>query len=155
MTEVTKRRLFLAGAVLVAGTALAYLSFGNLGQNLVYYWSPSELAAHGADAKGATVRLGGMVVPGSYDPTLCKPGCEFKLTDGKAEVDVASTGTPPQMFREGQGCVVEGTYEDDGKFHTDRIMVKHSNEYRPPKAGERPEDMYKSLEDDDTKSSQK
>lgn len=149
MKDLMKRRLFGVGAILVAGAALAFVSFGNLGNNLVYYWSPSELVEKGAQAQGVTVRLGGMVVAGSYDPSKCQPGCDFNVTDGKAEVEVASTGTPPQMFREGMGCVVEGEFGSDAKFHTDRIMVKHSNEYRPPKAGERPEDMYKSLVDDD------
>lgn len=138
MTESTKRQLFGLVALLVAGGALAGLAWGNLGENLVYYWSPSELVARKDAALGVTVRLGGMVVPGSFDLTKCNPGCTFVVTDGKSEVTVQSEGMPPQMFREGQGVVVEGTTDKTGVFHTDRIMVKHSNEYQPPKEGEKP-----------------
>ena len=138
MTESTKRQLFGLSALLLAGVAFAGIMWGNLGDNLVYYWSPSELVARGPDAEGVTVRLGGMVVPGTFDAAACNPGCTFKVTDGKSEVTVRSEGMPPQMFREGQGCVLEGTADKAGVFHTDRIMVKHSNEYRAPKDGEMP-----------------
>ena len=46
-----------------------------------------------------------------------------------------STGAPPQMFRENIGCIVEGNLDESGTFHSDRLMVKHSNEYRAPKPG--------------------
>ena len=65
MTHGTRNRLFAAGAIVVALGALGFVSMGDLGENLVYYWSPSELAAAAAPAD-ATVRLGGMVVPGTW-----------------------------------------------------------------------------------------
>jgi cytochrome c-type biogenesis protein CcmE len=141
MTESTKRQLYGLVAILVMLGALAGVAWSNLGENLVYYWSPSELVAKAEAAQGVTVRLGGQVVPGSFDLKACNPGCTFKVTDGKAEVTVRSEGMPPQMFREGQGCVVEGTTDKDGVFHTDRIMVKHSNEYRPPETGQKPSEL--------------
>ena len=57
---------------------------------------------------------------------------EFQITDGKQTVPVRATGAPPQMFREGIGVVVEGTVTESGTFETDRLMVKHSNEYKAP-----------------------
>ena len=62
-------------------------------------------------------------------------------------VPVEAKDAPPQMFREGIGVVVEGSY--DGKvFHADRVIVKHSNEYQPPAEGEKPEQLYKTLMDE-------
>jgi cytochrome c-type biogenesis protein CcmE len=58
---------------------------------------------------------------------------------------VRSTGAPPQMFRDGMGVVVEGRYGADSVFRSSSLMVKHSNEYRAPKAGERPQEMYRTL----------
>ena len=126
--------LFAIGALAVAGAALAFVAYGNLGENLVYYWSPTELAQAGDKAIGATVRLGGQVEPGSISWAPGQPGT-FRVTDGKSSVTVATSGIPPQMFREGIGVVVEGEYASDGQFHTERIMVKHSNEYRAPSEG--------------------
>lgn len=145
MNEASKRRLFAIGALAVAGVALAVVSVGNLGENLVYYWSPSELIEKQAQAGQATIRLGGMVVPGSmrFDKEVGE--LIFRLTDGTAEVDVLSTASPPQMFREGIGCVVEGEYGADSVFHTERIMVKHSNEYEAPENGHDVEELYKSI----------
>lgn len=139
MTAAAKQRLAAVVAILVAVGALAWLSWGNLGENLVYYWSPSEVVGNASKAAGATVRLGGLVVPGSFDAAKCDPGCTFRVTDGREEVTVVSEGLPPQMFREGQGVVVEGVYGEDGVFRTDRIMVKHSNEYQAPQEGEMPD----------------
>jgi cytochrome c-type biogenesis protein CcmE len=123
-------------ALLVAGGALAFLAVGDLGENLVYYWSPTEMMAQKEKAVGATIRLGGMVEPGSLQPegTTLK----FKVTDGGATVPVVSSGVPPQMFREGIGVVVEGTLASDGTFKCSRMMVKHDNEYRAPHEGEKP-----------------
>jgi cytochrome c-type biogenesis protein CcmE len=144
MTETAKRRLFGAAAVLVAIGALTWISYGSLGENLVYYWSPTELIGKGAAGQGVTVRLGGLVVPGTFDLGACNPGCSFRISDGKTEVAVATAGLPPQMFREGIGVVVEGELEGQ-VFRTERVMIKHSNEYKPPASGEMPKDMAKTL----------
>ena len=64
-------------------------------------------------------------------------GLEFDVTDRKTTVHVKSTGTPPQMFREGIGVVVEGTMVRGGYFQSDRLMVSHNNEYRAPKEGQK------------------
>ena len=137
MTEQTRNKLFAVGALAVAAGALGWISMGSLGEELVYYWSPTEL--HEApNAKEATVRLGGLVVPGSirWDQTSQK--LDFLVSDGKTTVSVHSDGNPPQMFREGIGVVVEGKLGADDVFHTDRVMVKHSNEYQAPEDGEKP-----------------
>jgi cytochrome c-type biogenesis protein CcmE len=139
MTESMKRRLFAVAAVLVAVSALAAVSMSNLGDNLVYYWSPSELKARSAE--DATVRLGGMVVAGTLTWDKHAQVVEFDVTDMKEVVHVRLEGTPPAMFREGIGAVVEGKLGSDGTFHSDKIMVKHDNQYQAPGEGGQMPDM--------------
>jgi cytochrome c-type biogenesis protein CcmE len=133
-----RTRWFAAGAVGIAATALVFLTVGGIGENLVYYWGPTELRASGAKAVGATIRLGGQVAPGSV---VWRDGAEleFDVVDQGARVHVKSAGVPPQMFREGIGVVVEGTLTPAGHFQCHRLMVSHSNEYRAPRKGESPD----------------
>jgi cytochrome c-type biogenesis protein CcmE len=134
-SERKRRRVFIALAALVAAGALTYLAFGGLGDNLVYYWSPSELRDAGDEAIGASVRLGGLVAPGSIQRGSDGLTLNFAVTDGEYEVPVYASAVPPAMFREGIGVVVEGPMGEDGTFVTRRLMVKHDNEYRAPEEG--------------------
>ncbi|MDX2013927.1 MAG: cytochrome c maturation protein CcmE [Myxococcaceae bacterium] len=139
MKPETRNRLIAIGALLVAASALAWIAFGSIGENLVYYWKPGEMIAQGDRAYGATIRLGGIVVPGSVVWNAEHTSLTFDVADshtpGAPKVKVASGMTPPQMFREGIGVVVEGTYSASGTFTTNRLMVNHSNEYRAPDGG--------------------
>src|SRR6185369_10745997 len=101
----SRRGALAAVAVIVA--AFAYLLYGGLDKNVVYFLTPKELLAKGTRAVDVPVRLGGQVKPGSVvwnDTTL---SLRFTITDGTSEVAVASKGAPPQMFRDGMGVVVE------------------------------------------------
>jgi cytochrome c-type biogenesis protein CcmE len=140
--EQRNRRLLIVGALLVASAVLALLAFGGIGENLVYYWSPSELLAAGDTARGASIRLGGA----SDGLTL-----RFAVTDGKATVPIEARAVPPAMFREGIGVVVEGTLDESGRFETERLMVKHDNQYEAPAEGEEPdmEDLMRSMKLED------
>jgi cytochrome c-type biogenesis protein CcmE len=147
MSPIGRRRLFLVVALGVAPSALGVVAYGNIGENLVYYWDPTQLVAHGDDAVGAVVRLGGVVKPGTVNWQEAKNSLTFEVTDGVETVKVEATGAPPQMFREGIGVVVEGSLTESGEFHSDRLMVKHSNEYRAPADGVAKTDLYKTVED--------
>jgi cytochrome c-type biogenesis protein CcmE len=129
-------RLFLLIALAVAAIGFAVIAGSGISRNLVYYWSPTDVAHAGDKAYGATIRLGGLVAPGSIRMGNGSR-LDFDVTDRKTIVHVKSNGVPPQMFREGIGVVVEGTMLRDGYFQSDRLMVSHNNEYRAPKAGER------------------
>ncbi|MBX7100325.1 MAG: cytochrome c maturation protein CcmE [Myxococcaceae bacterium] len=150
MSPENRNRLLAVGALVVAGGALAAIAWGNIGENLVYYWTPGEMLSQGEKAYGPTIRLGGVVAPKSIVWTDDKQHLAFEVADQKdgtgPKVKVASDQVPPQMFREGIGVVVEGTYAADGVFRTNRLMVSHSNEYRPPKPGEHTKEWQKSLE---------
>lgn len=149
MTTVSRNRLIAVIAILIAGSALGFIAFGNLGKNLVYYWSPGEMISKGDQAYHATVRLGGIVQAGSLKWDDGQGRLNFRVADdlapGAASVPVISTEVPPQMFREGIGVVVEGTFDKGGVFTSNRLMVNHSNEYRPPKPGEDHRDWEKTV----------
>lgn len=138
------KRLIIGGAIIIVGV-FGYLIYGGLDKNVVYFLTPKELLAKGSRGVDVPVRLGGQIKPGSVkwnDSTLA---LTFTITDGTSEIAVRSTGAPPQMFRDGMGVVVEGKYMHGGVFNCTNLMVKHSNEYHPPKPGETPQAMYKTL----------
>jgi cytochrome c-type biogenesis protein CcmE len=127
-----KTKWFAIGALAVAAGAFLFITFGGIGENLVYYWGPKELRAAGKKAVGATIRLGGQVAPGSVKLADGVSNLSFDVTDGTATVHVVSHGVPPQLFRDRIGVVVEGTMTDAGAFESSRLMVSHDNQYRAP-----------------------
>ena len=147
MTPANQRRIFLGGALAVAGLALGIVSFADIGENLVYYWDPTQLHEAGSKALGADIRLGGVVVPGSLDWNEDTGELRFEVSDNSQTVSVFNRGAPPAMFREGIGVVVEGTMTKEGTFESDRLMVKHSNEYRAPEEGTESADLYNTVEE--------
>ena len=130
-----KTRIFMFIAFGIAAIAFIVIAAGGINKNLVYYWTPSDLHAAGDKAYGASIRLGGMVVPGSIRGRSGVSGVEFDVKDSTGIVHVKSGGVPPQMFRENIGVVVEGTMTRSGYFQCNRLMVSHNNEYRAPKSG--------------------
>jgi cytochrome c-type biogenesis protein CcmE len=131
--------------LLIVLGGFGYLIYGGLDDNLVYFLTPSELTAKGDSAHGKPVRLGGMVVPGTVKWDAEAIDLRFTLADAKGKMEVHSRKAPPQMFREGQGVIVEGRLGRDGVFQATSLMVKHSNEYKAPEHAEKPQDAYKTL----------
>lgn len=146
--ERMRRRVLALSALLISGGVLAFLAFGGIGENLVYYWSPTELKASGAEAQGANIRLGGVVEPGSIVRSPDGLRLEFAVTDGENSVPISTSSVPPAMFREGIGVVVEGTIDGSGTFETHRLLVKHDNQYQAPEEGQEldMEEMMKSMQ---------
>ena len=142
--KLSGKQIWSAGAVLAIVGAVSYILWGGLEQNLVYFVTPTELLAKGRTAIGNPVRLGGVVSEGSIHQE--NNVLDFSIKDDKNSVPVTTAKTPPQMFQEGFGVVVEGSLQADGRFNAERLMVKHGNEYRPPKEGEMPQEIYKSLQ---------
>lgn len=141
-----KRRLWAGLGLAAVVGAILYLALGSLESNMVYFLTPGELQARAAEVEGQPVRLGGMVQDGSVTWKPEEPLLRFTVGDADSTVEVRTTSAPPSMFQEGQGVVVEGEYGSDGVFRADRVMVKHSNEYKPPEDGEMPSEMYESIE---------
>ena len=134
--DLKRRRVIVFAAIAVVAGVIAFVAYGNIGGNLVYYWSPKEVHAAGHKAVGASIRLGGLVAPGSIERASTGLDLRFTVTDGDATVPVHASAVPPAMFREGIGVVVEGTMRQDGVFESRRLMVKHDNEYRAPGDGD-------------------
>jgi cytochrome c-type biogenesis protein CcmE len=130
---VTKRVKFLVGGAVI-GLALAYMIYAGVTQSAVYFVTPSEIQA--APVTGKSYRLGGLVMRGSvsWDPRALD--LRFTLTDGKASVPVRHKGTAPDLFGEGRGAVVEGSWSPEGYFKATQILAKHSEEYKAPHDGE-------------------
>ena len=133
----SRPRLFLIGALAAAAIGFAVITTSGISKNLVYYWTPTDITHAGDKAYGATIRLGGQVAPGTVRMLNGGSALEFDVTDRRATIHVKSSGSPPQMFREGIGVVVEGTMARGGYFQSDRLMVSHNNEYRAPKEGQK------------------
>lgn len=126
--------IVVAVALVLGGLAL--LAFGSIGNALVYYLTPGELEERGERAVGETVRLGGLVEPGSVERFADRMA--FVLTDGDADIRVTTTSLPTASFREGAGAVVEGSLTGSGVFEATRVIVKHDENYVAPSPGELP-----------------
>ena len=127
-------RVVVALAVIVG--ALGWVAAKGLSSSLVYYNTPTELAAKGDRAIGQRYRLGGQVLRGSVHTTGGRT--TFVVTDDTTFMTVVDTGDLPELFRPGRGVVVEGFLGRDGAFHADTVLVKHNGVYRPPKPGQTP-----------------
>ena len=128
--------LLLAVAIVVG--AIAWLAFSGIGSALVYYRTPTELVALGEGAIGSSMRLGGLVEPGSL---TCEDGqVAFTMTDGTTQVEVRSArGSEPLLCpREGVGVVVQGRLSVLGVFEPTEVIVKHDENYVAPSGAELP-----------------
>ncbi|MBY0562895.1 MAG: cytochrome c maturation protein CcmE [Hyphomonadaceae bacterium] len=119
-----------AGAVLVLAMTLTFMG---LRESIVFFVAPSELAEK-AQA-GQRVRLGGLVVEGTVrrgeDGAML-----FAVTDGAAQVEVRYDGILPDLFREGQGIVAEGSWQPGHAFEAERVLAKHDETYMPREVAE-------------------
>jgi cytochrome c-type biogenesis protein CcmE len=109
----------------------------SLNASLVYFNTPTELAE--LEAGDDRLRLGGQVVPGTVTDNTT--GVTFEVTDGRQAVMVVYTGAPQQLFQEGIGVVVEGTW-DGSQFHSNTMLVKHDETYSTDEGEYDPEHPY-------------
>lgn len=128
MTRKQKRLSVIAGGLGFLGIAAALVFFA-LGQKTSYFYMPADLAEAKVTA-GERIRLGGLVEAGSV---VRGQGTEvrFAVGDGESIVQVAYNGILPDLFREGQGVVTEGTLAADGSFTADTVLAKHDETYMP------------------------
>lgn len=129
-------RLRVVILLAVVAASVGWIATRNLPEGVVYFVTPSELLSGNGVAVGERARLGGQVVPGSASREGGK--VKFVVTDGVSRMTVLHSGTTPELFRSGIGVVLEGAYQPDRTFLSDNMLIKHSEEYRPPKPGETP-----------------
>lgn len=117
-----------------SATGLALLAFND---SLVFFVTPGDMVENPPPA-GRTLRLGGLVANGSVlrDRRDGKPVARFRVTDGRAAVDVEFAGILPDLFREGQGVVSLGTLRPDGNFVASEVLAKHDETYMPKDVAE-------------------
>jgi cytochrome c-type biogenesis protein CcmE len=124
-----QRRLILIGSGLGVLAIAVGLVLSAMRQSIVFFNSPTDIVEQRATS-GARLRMGGLVKDGSV-----QRGAElrirFAVTDGKSDVPVAYQGIVPDLFREGQGVVVEGKMEPGGTFAADTVLAKHDERYMP------------------------
>ncbi len=127
-----QKRLAIAGGVLVAVSAITALVLNAFQSNLVFFYSPSQVAAKEAPA-ARTFRLGGMVQEG----TVKRDGLQvsFVVTDTAKTIPVRYEGILPDLFKEGKGVVAQGQLQD-GVFVAREVLAKHDENYMPPEAAE-------------------
>ena len=131
-----RRRWGLLLAVGVVVAVIGWFALSGIGSALVYYLTPTELAARGGEAIDQAVRLGGLVREDSVSGRATD--LTFVLTDGTTEITVHSSTSPTSSFREGIGAVVEGRLGSDGVFQADQVIVKHDENYVAPTEGQVP-----------------
>ncbi|NUZ07132.1 cytochrome c maturation protein CcmE [Piscinibacter koreensis] len=126
------RRLAIAGGVLAAVGVAAALVLNAFQSNLVFFYSPSQVAAHEAPLE-RTFRIGGMVQAG----TVQRDGTQvsFVVTDTAKAIPVRYEGILPDLFKEGKGVVAQGQLRN-GVFVAREVLAKHDENYMPPEAAE-------------------
>jgi cytochrome c-type biogenesis protein CcmE len=137
-----KRLIAIVGGVAALGIAAA-LVLTAFQQNLVFFFTPSQVAAQEAPV-GRTFRIGGMVEKGS----LKREGVEvrFVVTDTAKSISVVYQGALPDLFREGKGVVAQGQLGADGIFRAREVLAKHDENYMPPEAAHAVEKAQKTLQ---------
>ena len=125
-----KRLAWIALGLVALGVATA-LVLTAFNKNLVFFFTPSQVAANEAPV-GRTFRIGGMVVPGS----VRREGVDvrFVVTDTAKNMPVVYRGQLPDLFKEGKGVVTQGSLGADGVFHASQVLDKHDENYMPPDA---------------------
>ena len=125
-----KRAAIIAGGLAALALA-AYFVLNAFESNLVFFFTPSQIAA-GDAPKNRTFRVGGMVREGTVKRDNLTVA--FMVTDTAKDVSVSYTGILPDLFREGKGVVAQGKLGDDGKFVATEVLAKHDENYMPPEA---------------------
>src|SRR5215207_6498112 len=128
-----KRFGLIALGVAALGLA-AYLVLNAFEKNLVFFFTPTQVAANEAPRE-RTFRIGGLVQPGSVKRQSDGVSVQFIVTDTAQNIPVVYRGVLPELFKEGKGVVAQGKLGADGTFAASEVLAKHDENYMPPEAG--------------------
>ena len=137
----TKRTLWIVAGVAGVGIAAA-LVLNAFQSNLVFFFTPTQVAAHEAPRDRA-FRIGGLVEEGSVVREKDALTVHFKVTDTAKTIPVVFVGILPDLFREGKGVVAQGRIGPDGTFKASEVLAKHDENYMPPEAAHAVESAQK------------
>ncbi|NBP94172.1 MAG: cytochrome c maturation protein CcmE [Gammaproteobacteria bacterium] len=135
MTPRRRQRLVLVSLLVVGVGIAASLALMALQENINLFFSPSQVRS-GEAPVGTPFRLGGMVVDGSVERGDQSLDIRFDLTDTAQSVTVVFSGILPDLFREGQGIVAQGSVDDSGLFTATQVLAKHDETYMPPEVAD-------------------
>ncbi|KPV39730.1 cytochrome C biogenesis protein CcmE [Thiohalorhabdus denitrificans] len=135
MTPRRKKRLYLVLLILIGVGGATALGLTAFRENLVYFYSPSEIAK-GKAPENRTFRIGGLVKEDSVERDDESLDVRFVITDTAHDVPIEYSGILPDLFREGQGIVANGKLNGEGVFLAEEVLAKHDEEYMPPEAAE-------------------
>lgn len=130
-----QKRLYIALGGVVALGAVSALVFNAFRDNLVFFYTPSDIVAQIVPMEH-TFRIGGLVEDGSVHRGEDGVTVHFRVTDTAVAVPVVYHGILPNLFREGQGVVAVGSLQDGGVFKANQVMARHDETYMPPEAAE-------------------
>lgn len=139
------RRLAMVAGGLAALGVVAALVFSALDQNLVFFFTPSQVVAKEAPI-GRTFRIGGLVETGSVKRQGDGRTVQFVVTDTAQRIPVTYQGLLPDLFREGKGVVTQGALGEDGVFRATEVLAKHDENYMPVEAAYAVEKAHKASE---------
>ena len=130
----TKNRILIFLSIFAISIILTIFLLKTLRNNVLYFYSPSEVSKSDENSFKNNIRLGGMVKPGSVETDNNE--IKFIVTDYEKEIIVIYQGTVPALFAEGKGVVAEGKLQDKKFFLAKRILAKHDENYMPPELKE-------------------
>ena len=135
MTRKQRRMNFIILGLLILGIAAA-LVLNALEDKIVFFYSPTDIVAKKEMPKTRQIRVGGLVKKGSWEKPTAGLKHKFSITDLRHEISISYKGIVPDIFREGQGVVVLGKFQADGRFRADEVLAKHDEKYMPPEVAE-------------------
>ncbi len=130
-----KQRLMLVAFIVVFTSVAIGLMLYALRGNINLFYPPAEIAA-GKVPQGASIRAGGMVVPGSVQRGTDDLSVTFRVTDYQAELVVSYSGILPDLFAEGEGIVAAGVLDEQGVLQATEVLAKHDENYMPPEVAD-------------------
>ena len=130
LSKKVKSRIVFLVFLLLSATVVIFFILKSLEENVVYFFSPSEIYDKPNISLNKKIRIGGLVKENSIskDQTSIK----FIITDLKKEIIVSYSGSVPNLFSEGKGVIAEGELKDKKYFVADKILAKHDENYMPP-----------------------
>ena len=129
------RRKVLIFAIVFGVSVATVLALTAFEENLLYFYSPTDVKAGKAPDSHA-FRVGGLVVAGTVKRVPESLKVQFDVTDNEETMTIEYEGILPDLFREGQGIVAMGSLNDKGKFVADEVLAKHDENYMPPEVAE-------------------
>ena len=130
LSKKVKSRIFLFTIFLLSATAIIFFVLRSLEENVVYFFSPTEIYNKTNISFNKKIRVGGLVKMNSISKN--ETSINFVITDLKKEIVVSYNGLVPNLFSVGKGVVAEGKLKDKKYFIADKILAKHDENYMPP-----------------------